>query len=153
METNKIILIVLLIILVIVLVCMYLIPHYRKRSKKSKVTVEYMDVDEKELNDLYIGIIPDAGIRKKMNAYNEVFLTDRLYKGKNQIYISKDIYDRIKRIVPLVAPDLTCSTFVSNILVQHLDEYQMVLRAISEINFKTTLSSWKTSSDSISEQQ
>ncbi len=143
METQKITLLAILVILVLIIIGIFLIPHYRKRKKKSQVILEIPNVDESELDDLYIGIVPDVEMRRNINKYTQIYLTDRIYKEKNQIYISKDIYDRMKRLVPLIAPDLSCSTYISNILVEHLEEYKPILRVISETNFKKTIKSWK----------
>lgn len=55
--------------------------------------------------------------------YRERFLVVTVNSMRSQTYINKEVYDRIKRFLPVIASEVSISSYISNILVDHLEQY------------------------------
>ena len=68
--------------------------------------------------------------RKKESGsdYRELFLVNTPSPNRSQTYINRDIYERIKRFLPLIAPEVSIASYISNILGDHIE------RHLEEIN-------------------
>ena len=42
---------------------------------------------------------------------------------RSQTYINRDIYERIKRFLPLIAPEVSIASYISNILGDHIERH------------------------------
>lgn len=63
--------------------------------------------------------------RKKESGsdYRELFLVNTPSPNRSQTYINRDIYERIKRFLPLIAPEVSIASYISNILGDHIERY------------------------------
>lgn len=53
--------------------------------------------------------------------YRELFLVNTPSPNRSQTYINRDIYERIKRFLPLIAPEVSIASYISNILGDHIE--------------------------------
>lgn len=60
---------------------------------------------------------------KDVSAYRRRFLIQVPASIRCQTYINRDIYERIKRFLPVIANDVSISSYVSNILNDHLEKH------------------------------
>lgn len=60
---------------------------------------------------------------KDVSAYRRRFLVQVPASIRCQTYINRDIYERIKRFLPVIANDVSISGYVSNILNDHLEKH------------------------------
>lgn len=60
---------------------------------------------------------------KDVSAYRRRFLVQVPASIRCQTYINRDIYERIKRFLPVIANDVSISSYVSNILNDHLEKH------------------------------
>lgn len=51
---------------------------------------------------------------------------------RSQTYIHKEIYDRIKRFLPVIAPNASICGYISTILSEHLDLHAEQINEIYE---------------------
>ena len=43
--------------------------------------------------------------------------------NRSHVYINREVADCIKRVLPVIAPDMSVSGYISNILVEHLQQH------------------------------
>lgn len=55
--------------------------------------------------------------------YRERFLVVTANSMRSQTYINKEVYERIRRFLPVIASEVSISSYISNILVDHLEHY------------------------------
>lgn len=62
--------------------------------------------------------------KKESNSdYRELFLVNTPSPNRSQTYINRDIYERIKRFLPLIAPEVSIASYISNILGDHIERH------------------------------
>ncbi len=65
----------------------------------------------------------DKGVLPHANEYRSRYLVPMPSSLRSQTYISKDIYDRIKRFLPVIAPEVSISGYIGNILSDSKNRY------------------------------
>ena len=82
----------------------------------------------------------DRTPRKKSNVqgYPEHLFDDKVVRGRRQTYVSEGNYDRVRTLLSVIAPAVSISCYIDNILSDHLDRYRDELNAIysSRLNLK-----------------
>ncbi len=73
------------------------------------------------------------------NDYRSRYLVPVSSSLRSQTYISKDIYDRIKRFLPIIAPKVSISGYIGNILSEHLERYAKEINELYEQRFEKPL--------------
>lgn len=57
---------------------------------------------------------------KNSSDYREVFLTNTQASNRSHVYIDREIVDCIKRYLPIIAPGVSVSGYLSNIFKDHI---------------------------------
>lgn len=60
--------------------------------------------------------------------YRRKFLNSNPQGRRVQVYIDRSLHEQIKRFLPAVAPDVSLSSYITNIVEEHFERY------IDEIN-------------------
>ena len=55
--------------------------------------------------------------------YRERFLVNIPASNRSHVYINRKVAECIKRVLPVIAPEMSISGFISNILVDHLQKH------------------------------
>ena len=61
--------------------------------------------------------------RKKKDeagSYRDKYLVNIPASNRSHVYINREVAECIKRILPVIAPDMSISGYISNILVDHI---------------------------------
>ncbi|MCD8134988.1 MAG: DUF3408 domain-containing protein [Parabacteroides gordonii] len=79
--------------------------------------------------------------RRKKNSLQEYpghLFGNNVVKERRQTYVSSDNYERVRTLLSVIAPTLSISCYIDNILSAHLEQYRDELNAIysSRINLK-----------------
>ena len=61
--------------------------------------------------------------REEVGTYKERYLVNRPASNRSHVYINREVADCIKRVLPVIAPDMSISGYISNILVEHLQQH------------------------------
>ena len=85
--------------------------------------------------------VSQATIRRKRNTlqeYPEHLLNNSVVKERRQTYVSSENYERVRTLLSVIAPTVSISCYIDNILSAHLEQYRDELNAIysSRINLK-----------------
>lgn len=80
-------------------------------------------------------------IRRKRNGlqeYPEHLFDNNVVRERRQTYVSSDNYERVRTLLSVIAPTVSISCYIDNILTAHLEQYRDELNAIysSRINLK-----------------
>ncbi len=66
--------------------------------------------------------------RKETQSYKRKFLKNTSQGGRIQVYMDRNLYDNIKRFLPVIAPGVSLSSYITNIVTDHVEQH------IDEIN-------------------
>lgn len=85
--------------------------------------------------------VSQATIRRKRNTlqvYPEHLFNNSVVKERRQTYVSSENYERVRTLLSVIAPSVSISCYIDNILSAHLEQYRDELNAIysSRINLK-----------------
>ena len=76
-----------------------------------------VEVDEDVLKDIIVGDIPVFGKDSPAPfGYRERFLVNIPASNRSHVYINREVAECIKRVLPVIAPEMSISGFISNIL-------------------------------------
>ena len=70
--------------------------------------------------------------------YPEHLFGNNVVKERRQTYVSSENYERVRTLLSVIAPTVSISCYIDNILSAHLEQYRDELNAIysSRINLK-----------------
>lgn len=76
--------------------------------------------------------------RNGLQKYPEHLFDNNVVRERRQTYVSSDNYERVRTLLSVVAPTVSISCYIDNILSAHLEQYRDELNAIysSRINLK-----------------
>lgn len=66
--------------------------------------------------------------RCEESSYKRRFLKNSSQGGRIQVYMDRALYENIKRFLPAIAPKVSLSSYITNIVADHVEQY------IDEIN-------------------
>ena len=55
--------------------------------------------------------------------YRERFLVNIPASNRSHVYINREVAECIKRVLPVIAPDMSISGYISNLLVDHIQRH------------------------------
>lgn len=121
---------------------------------KKRQTVKIDPMDEEYLKSVIAGDIPRTILentlsdetkkevirkRKETKDYEGVFLERKESTEKRQTYISKEVYNKISRFLPVISSEISITGYLDNILIHHLKEYQDEINDLYDKNYKKPL--------------
>lgn len=76
--------------------------------------------------------------RNALQVYPEHLFNNSVVKERRQTYVSSENYERVRTLLSVIAPSVSISCYIDNILSAHLEQYRDELNAIysSRINLK-----------------
>lgn len=77
--------------------------------------------------------------KEEPNSYRARYLVPMTSSLRSQTYINKEVYDRIKLFLPVIAPEVSISGYISNILAEHLERYAKEINELYEKQFEKPL--------------
>jgi Protein of unknown function (DUF3408). len=99
-------------------------PPFKEETVPEKDTEE-IPVAEKSLEDNRKGetVQLKSKRRREPKDYKALFLQKNA-GTKRQTYISAELYDKISKILGIIAKDISVPNFIDNVLENHLKEYK-----------------------------
>ncbi len=101
------------------------------REKNKCPEPEIVDAEEQETvseeSDEQVTTKPIASKprkkREESGNYKERYLINIPASNRSHVYINREVADCIKRYLPVIAPDMSMSGYISNILVEHIQQH------------------------------
>lgn len=59
--------------------------------------------------------------REEDSDYRERYLRNNPVPYRIQVYVNRRLYEHIKHFLPVIAPDVSISSYISNIVAEHVD--------------------------------
>lgn len=110
------------------------------RSESPAVPDKVKDSDTSAGEEISSPILREKTRRKRngLQEYPEHLFENNVVKERRQTYVSRDNYERVRTLLSVVAPTVSISCYIDNILSAHLEQYRDELNAIysSRINLK-----------------
>lgn len=112
------------------------LPVFGKEQPVRETVRERREADSSESrekeNEAVNNLKADAAQAANEGSGNKVRYTEREYRERflaagnitqrSQTYVSRENYERIRRFLPVIAPDASISGYVNNVLTRHLEE-------------------------------
>lgn len=61
--------------------------------------------------------------KEETGSYRERYLINIPASNPSHVYINREVAECIKRVLPVIAPDISISGYISNILVYHIQQH------------------------------
>lgn len=61
--------------------------------------------------------------KEETGSYRERYLVNIPTSNRSHVYINREVAEYIKRVLPVIAPDMSISGYISNILVEHIQQH------------------------------
>lgn len=79
----------------------------------------------------------DAMRRKaQQNEFHRLYLVKKLSCERSQCYISREVYEKISRFVPVIAPNLSITNYIDSVLRHHLNSHKELINDLYRQNLK-----------------
>ncbi|MFS2717054.1 DUF3408 domain-containing protein [Bacteroides uniformis] len=69
--------------------------------------------------------VPEKGKPRKKreedSGYRERYLKNNPVPYRIQVYVNRRLYEHIKHFLPVIAPDVSISSYISNIVAEHVE--------------------------------
>jgi hypothetical protein len=86
---------------------------------------------------------PSSGRKKKMDEpgenYSTRFLINDHSKNRVSANISRELFQRIKKFLPVIAPDITLTSYLNNIISEHLESHLDEINELYNSEFEKPL--------------
>lgn len=77
--------------------------------------------------------------KRGVNDYTSVFLKKREPSNKKQVYITRQLCTKLSEILAVIANDLSVTTFIDNVLSEHIEQYKNEINDLYETKTKKSL--------------
>ena len=61
--------------------------------------------------------------KEETGSYRKRYLVNIPASNRSHVYINREVAECIKRVLPVIAPDMSISGYISNILVDHIQQH------------------------------
>ena len=61
--------------------------------------------------------------KEETGSYREKYLVNIPASNRSHVYINREVAECIKRVLPVIAPNMSISGYISNILVEHIRQH------------------------------
>lgn len=61
--------------------------------------------------------------KEETGSYRERYLVNIPASNRSHVYINREVSECIKRFLPVIAPNMSISGYISNILVEHIQQH------------------------------
>ena len=118
-------------------------PKKKKaRNRKRKTNQGFLPYQTKWKIPVYLQVKKyrprSSGRKHAGKEYPEHLFDNNVVRERRQTYVSSDNYERVRTLLSVIAPTVSISCYIDNILSAHLEQYRDELNAIysSRINLK-----------------
>ena len=63
---------------------------------------------------------PKPRKKREESNYRQKYLMNTPLSGRIQVYLNRQLYDQIKNFLPVIAPETSIASYISNIIAEHI---------------------------------
>ena len=64
---------------------------------------------------------PKPRKKREEDNYRQKYLMNAPLSGRVQVYLNRQLYDQIKNFLPVIAPETSIASYISNIIAEHIE--------------------------------
>lgn len=64
---------------------------------------------------------PKPRKKREDSNYRQKYLMNTPMSGRVQVYLNRQLYDQIKNFLPVIAPETSIASYISNIIAEHIE--------------------------------
>lgn len=64
---------------------------------------------------------PKPRKKREESNYRQKYLMNTPLSGRIQVYLNRQLYDQIKNFLPVIAPETSIASYLSNIIAEHIE--------------------------------
>ena len=64
---------------------------------------------------------PKPRKKREESNYRQKYLMNTPLSGRLQVYLNRQLYDQIKNFLPVIAPETSIASYISNIIAEHIE--------------------------------
>lgn len=76
---------------------------------------------EKEPIEEVVQEKPKPRKKREESNYRQKYLMNTPLSGRIQVYLNRQLYDQIKNFLPVIAPETSIASYLSNIIAEHIE--------------------------------
>lgn len=93
-------------------------------SKDERVVKNNLDeaiiVKEEPVEEV-VQVKPKPRKKREEDNYRQKYLMNTPLSGRVQVYLNRQLYDQIKNFLPVIAPETSIASYISNIIAEHIE--------------------------------
>ncbi len=93
-------------------------------SKDGSVVKNILDeaiIVEEETIEEVVQEKPKPRKKREESNYRQKYLMNTHLSGRIQVYLNRQLYDQIKNFLPVIAPETSIASYISNIIAEHIE--------------------------------
>lgn len=67
---------------------------------------------------------------ERKGSYRDIFLVNDRSKNRVSANISRELFERIRKFLPMIAPDITLTSYLNNVISEHLENHWDEIREL-----------------------
>ena len=89
-------------------------------SAVKKIMDEAIIVEEEPIEEV-VQEKPKPRKKREESNYRQKYLMNTPLSGRIQVYLNRQLYDQIKNFLPVIAPETSIASYISNIIAEHIE--------------------------------
>lgn len=93
-------------------------------SKDERVVKNNLDeaiIIKEEPVEEVVQVKPKPRKKREEDNYRQKYLMNTPLSGRVQVYLNRQLYDQIKNFLPVIAPETSIASYISNIIAEHIE--------------------------------
>ena len=92
-----------------------------KDGASAKVILEEGITTEEDPVEEVVQEKPKPRKKREESNYRQKYLVNTPMSGRIQVYLNRQLYDQVKNFLPVIAPETSIASYISNIIAEHVE--------------------------------
>lgn len=92
----------------------------KDESNVKNILDEAIIIEEEPIEEV-VPEKPKPRKKREDSNYRQKYLMNTPMSGRVQVYLNRQLYDQIKNFLPVIAPETSIASYISNIIAEHIE--------------------------------
>ena len=92
----------------------------KDESSVKNIPDEAIIIEEEPIEEV-VPEKPKPRKKREESNYRQKYLMNTPLSGRIQVYLNRQLYDQIKNFLPVIAPETSIASYISNIIAEHIE--------------------------------
>lgn len=92
----------------------------KDKSTVKNILDEAIIIEEEPIEEV-VPEKPKPRKKREDSNYRQKYLMNTPMSGRVQVYLNRQLYDQIKNFLPVIAPETSIASYISNIIAEHIE--------------------------------